>query len=117
MPSVAGEENLDGGLAVGIQARVRARRYRLTSHAEAEREADQITIAQLEEALLSPLCEVIEDYPHEPRGRSCLVLGFTREGAPIHVVCGLGQGGELVVVAVYRPAPDQWQDWRVRKGQ
>ena len=31
--------------------------------------------------------EVIEDYPEDPRGHSCLLLGFGGEGRAIHVVC------------------------------
>ncbi|MDP2952045.1 MAG: DUF4258 domain-containing protein [Chloroflexota bacterium] len=111
------EDSLAGSLLAEIQARIKVRRYRLTSHAEGEREADQITIAELEEALLSPLCEVIEDYAQVPRGRSCLVLGFTRVGEPIHVVSGLARGEELAFITVYRPDPGQWQDWRLRKTQ
>ena len=30
--------------------------------------------------------EVIEDYPEDARGHSCLLLGFGNEGRPIHVV-------------------------------
>jgi hypothetical protein len=109
------EGSAAGPLLVEIQTRVKARSYRLTSHAEGEREADQIAISQVEEALLSPLCEVIEDYPHDLRGRSCLLLGFTQTGEPIHVVCGFADGKELVVITVYRPDPGQWQDWRIRR--
>lgn len=31
--------------------------------------------------------ELIEDYPDDPRGHSCLLLGYGEEGRPIHVVC------------------------------
>jgi hypothetical protein len=30
---------------------------------------------------------IIEDYPDDPRGHSCLMLGLGVEGRPIHVVC------------------------------
>lgn len=56
-----------------LQAQVRARRYRLSSHAEHEREADQILRWEIEEALLSAACTIIEDYPDDPRGPSCLL--------------------------------------------
>ena len=45
-----------------------------------------IQIEDLEEALRS--CEVIEDYPNDPRGASCLVLGFSKQ-RPLHAVCSL----------------------------
>jgi len=43
-------------------------------HAERERQAERITTAELETVLRS--CDVLEDYPDDPRGHSCLVLGF-----------------------------------------
>jgi hypothetical protein len=102
-------------MIVAIQQKVRARLYRVTAHAEREREADLITLRELEEALLSPRCQVIEHYPEDPRGASCLVLGFTRRDVPIHTVCGLSQPDMLVIITVYRPDPELWIDWRLRR--
>ncbi|MBU0512040.1 MAG: DUF4258 domain-containing protein [Chloroflexi bacterium] len=31
--------------------------------------------------------EILEDYPDDPRGSSCLVSGYSRNQA-IHIVCG-----------------------------
>jgi len=99
---------------VQIQEKVKQRRYRLTSHAERERGSDRITIQEIEEALLSHQAEVIEGYPEDVRGRSCLVLGFTRGASPLHLVCGLGSK-ELIIITVYRPDPEQWINWRLRR--
>ena len=74
-----------------IQESVRAGRYRLSSHAEFEREADNILTLEIEEALLSQGCTVVEDYPDDPRGHSALVLGFSSEGPPLHILIGMGQ--------------------------
>ncbi len=97
-----------------IQEKVKEQQYRLTSHAELERGLDRITIQEIEEALLSYQAEVIENYPEDVQGRSCLVLGFTKEGSPVHLVCGLGSK-ELIIVTVYRPDPMQWINWRERR--
>jgi len=102
-------------LILEIQQKVRAKSYRLTSHAEREREADQITVREIEEALLSERCEVIENYPDDPRGASCLVLGFTEERLPLHLVCGVSLPDVMVIITVYRPHPGKWFDWRIRK--
>lgn len=92
---------------------VRRGRYRLSLHAERERDADEITIAELEEALRSEELEVVEDYPDDPRGHSHLLLGFARR-RPIHLVCAIRED-TLVVITVYRPDPALWQDLRTRK--
>jgi hypothetical protein len=57
-----------------IRNLVRAEKYEFSKHAEKEREADQITMSELEHALVD--CDMIEEYPNDPRGPSCLVLGF-----------------------------------------
>lgn len=98
-----------------IQARVRAKQYRLSGHAESEREADQITHEEIVDALLSEQCEIVEDYPNDPRGASCLVLGFTRNSKPIHLVCGISLSDVMVVITLYRPSSNEWIDWRKRK--
>ena len=98
-----------------IQQQVRARQYRLTIHAEREREADSITIREFEEALLSQRCEVVENYPADPRGASCLLLGFTEQDRPLHIVCWVSLPDMLILITVYRPDPSLWIDWKIRR--
>ncbi|MBI3195605.1 MAG: DUF4258 domain-containing protein [Ignavibacteriae bacterium] len=97
-----------------LQERVRLREYRLTFHAELERDNDQLTLKELEEALLSDI-ELLEDYPNDPRGMSSLVLGFTNKGTPIHIVCGRADSLQLIVITVYIPDANIWLDNRIRK--
>lgn len=92
---------------------VREDQYRLTLHAESERDRDRITVREIEDALCSSKGEVIEDYPSDPRGRSFLLLGFTEAGMPIHVVCALAE--EVVIITLYRPDPRRWVDSRRRR--
>lgn len=91
-------------------------RYEFSKHAERERQSDQITIAELEQALC--ICEIIEDYPDDPRGSSCLALGFAGE-RPIHAVCAVkSEPEEILLITVYDPAkrPEKWTpDYRRRK--
>ena len=98
-----------------IKSLIREERYRLTQHAENEREADKITISEIEQALLSQPCEIIEKYPNDPRGESCLILGFTQELKPIHLVCGMQEENFLIIITVYRPDPKLWINYRKRK--
>ena len=93
---------------------VRRGRYRLSIHAERERDADGIQIAELEEALASERLEPLEDYPEDPRGHSRLILGFTHANRPIHAVCAEHEG-TLIIITVYRPDPRLWQNHRVRR--
>jgi len=88
--------------------------YEFSIHAEKERQADRITVLELEVALAN--CDLVEDYPDDPRGPSCLVLGFFND-RPIHVVCAIKESPqEVLLITVYDPSkrPDKWTD-RYRK--
>lgn len=98
-----------------VKKLVKSKQYRLSSHAEKEREADHITKNELEEGLLSDSFEIIEDYPDDKRGPSFLALGFTQEVLPIHYVLTLAVNDILFVITMYRPDPEQWVDYKVRK--
>ena len=59
--------------------------------------------------------EVIEDYPEDARGHSCLLLGHGAAGQPIHVVCS-PKDEFLAIITAYLPDPDQWsEDFRTRR--
>jgi hypothetical protein len=51
--------------------------------------------------------EVIEDYPEDARGHSCLMLGFGKSGRAIHVVCS-PKDEYLAIITAYLPDPTQW---------
>ena len=51
--------------------------------------------------------EIIEDYPTDLRGHSCLLLGFGDEALPVHVVCS-PKDDYLAVITAYRPDPELW---------
>ena len=99
-----------------IQGLVGSEKYEFSKHAEREREADKITVEELEEALVN--CETIEEYPDDPRGPSCLVLGFSGK-RPIHAVCALKTDpDEVLIITIYDPSkrPEKWTaDYRKRK--
>jgi hypothetical protein len=85
--------------------------YEISLHADEERLEDALTIQELEQALGS--AQLLEDYPEDPRGHSCLVLGFSK-GQPVHFVCGRTRQGKLILVTVYRPRMPKWKDERNR---
>jgi hypothetical protein len=59
--------------------------------------------------------ELIEDYPQDPRGHSCLLLGFGDANRPVHVVCS-PKDDYLAIITAYLPDPAQWsEDFRRRR--
>lgn len=95
-----------------IKQAVRRGEYELSLHADEERLNDHLTIAEIEEILRS--CEVLERYPEDQRGESCLVLGFSG-GRPVHIVCGRTRQDKLFLITVYIPSEPKWKDPRTRR--
>ena len=59
--------------------------------------------------------ELIEDYPSDPRGHSCLILGFGDATRAVHVVCS-PKDEYLAIITAYLPDPTQWsEDFRRRR--
>ncbi|MCP4104062.1 MAG: DUF4258 domain-containing protein [Desulfobacteraceae bacterium] len=59
-------------------------------------------------------CEIIEKYPSDTRGESCLVYGDTPENIPVHIVCGKNSQNHLFIITVYIPKMPKWLNPRVR---
>ena len=93
-----------------IKQLIRQDDYLYSLHADIERKADNLTLMQVEEALLNG--EILETYLNTGRGESCLIVGFSAD-LPIHVVCGW-RGEKIVLVTVYVPQPPKFVDPRTR---
>lgn len=89
-----------------IRKEVRKGEYDLSYHAHQERQEEQITIEEIETTILKG--GIIEEYPNDPRGESCLVASRN-----LHVVCGFRKE-RLLIVTNYRPKPPTWIDYKTR---
>ena len=60
-------------------------------------------------------CEIIEQYPNDYPFPSCLVIGHSKDGKIMHVVCG-SNGSELWLITAYFPNPNEWsEDFKLRR--
>lgn len=71
--------------------------------AQMSRAERMISVAEVEKCVFEG--EVIEQYPDDPRGESCLVAHIN--GRPIHVVCA-PKADYLAVITAYLPDPSLW---------
>ena len=86
---------------------VERQHYRYSCHGDKERQNDNLSLTEIEEALVSG--RMIEQYADTGRGESCLWAGFTHHGKPVHIVCG--QMGEwMVIITVYIPTPPKFKN-------
>ena len=72
-----------------------------------------IMVEEATEALCNG--EIIEAYPEDKYGPSCLVLGRTSAGRRLHVQCSLPP--TVWIITLYAPDPEAWIDFRIRRGR
>lgn len=97
-----------------IKSKIAGSKYEFSKHAVDQSIARDISVDELEQAL-DNRSEVIEDYPDDKYGPSCLVLGFTDNDRPLHVQCSHPERPLIKIITLYEPDPDLWIDYRSRK--
>ena len=97
-----------------IQAKILRREYEFSRHAVDQSIIRGISVAEVEEAMTTR-AEVVEDYPDDKYGPSCLMLGFTMAGRPLHLQCSYPSRPIVKVITLYEPDPSLWVDLRTRK--
>lgn len=94
-----------------IQDRVRKGEYHWRQHAIERSIEREVAEEEVAEVILSG--EIIEEYPEDKYGPSCLIFGRTSTGRPLHVQCSVPP--DVWIVTLYEPNPDEWVDFRKRK--
>ena len=97
----------------GIQAEIRRGSHRFTIHAGERMIERHVAVGEVKEAVLAEGAEIIEDYPNDPRGCSCLILGISAKGRPLHAQCSYPPS--VVIITAYEPEYAEWLDWRTRR--
>lgn len=72
-----------------------------------------ISVLEIREVIAAG--EIIEDYPDDKYGPSCLILGFTQANRPLHIQCSYPSRPLVKVITLYEPDPNEWTDFRVRR--
>ena len=97
-----------------IQAKIERRQYEFSKHAVDQSIIRDISVAEVEEAVLGR-SEIIEDYPDDKYDPSCLILGFTTAGRPLHLQCSYPSRKIIKIITLYEPNPNFWLNLRARK--
>lgn len=58
---------------------------------------------------------MIEDYPDDKFAPSCLLLGFTDAGRPLHIQVSYIESEVLKIITIYQPDPAEWYDYSRRR--
>ena len=96
------------------RVKIGQRHYEFFKHAVDQSIIRDISVAELEDAMAGE-SEVIEDYPDDKYGPSCLILGYTKSGRPLHIQCSYPSRPRIKIITLYQPDPELWIDFRVRR--
>ena len=107
----------DRELAVlsALQAKVRNGQFEFSQHATDQSIIRGISVQDVRDSIAE--CELIEDYPADKYGPSCLVLGFTGAGKPLHIHCSHPSRPLIKIITLYEPDPAKWIDFKARREQ
>lgn len=84
-----------------------------SKHATDQTLLREISIQEVRETIRSG--KIIEDYPDDKYGPSCLIFGYTSNKRPIHIQCTYPSRTLLKVITVYEPDPEKWIDFKIRR--
>lgn len=96
-----------------IRAKIAAGQFEFSKHAVDQSILRHVTIQEVREVFA--VGEIIEDYPRDKYGPSCLVLGFTMAERPLHIQCSYPARPIVKIITLYEPGPTAWIDFKQRK--
>lgn len=96
-----------------LRRKIADRRFEFSKHATDQSIKRRISVREVREAI--DRGEVIEDYPDDKYGPSCLIFGRTTEGRPLHVQCSHPSRRLVKIITLYEPDPAWWINFRERK--
>jgi hypothetical protein len=96
-----------------IRRKVEANEFEFSRHAVDQTITRRISVREVREVFASG--EVIEDYPEDKYGPSCLIYGTTGNGRPLHIQCSYPTRPLIKLITIYEPDPARWVDFRIRR--
>jgi hypothetical protein len=95
----------------GIRVIIASGAYRFSDHSVKRMIRRTIDRLEIEQAV--SYGEIIEEYPDDKYGPSCLIYGKTNANRHIHVQISLPPS--VVIITAYEPDEIEWIDFRIRR--
>lgn len=96
-----------------IRRKIAEDRFEFSRHAADQSILRRISVQEIREVLASG--EIIEDYPDDKYGPSCLIMGFTSGRKALHIQCSHPSRTLVKIITLYEPDPGSWIDFKVRR--
>jgi hypothetical protein len=96
-----------------IREKISAGQFEFSRHAVDQSILRHVTLQDIREAVADG--EIIEDYPNDRYGPSCLISGHTQAGRPVHIQCSYPSRPLVKIITLYEPDANLWVNFKVRK--
>jgi hypothetical protein len=97
-----------------IRVKLSAGDFEFSRHAFKRAVERNISEAEIKEA--GGKAKLIEDYPHDKYTPSCLLLGFTNAGRPLHLQVSYVESELIRIITLYQPDENEWfEDYATRR--
>jgi len=96
-----------------IRRQLTAGQFEFSHHAF--KRAIERNISELEIRQAGEQARIIEDYPDDKYAPSCLLLGFSKAGRPLHIQASYVESDVLKIITIYEPDPKEWYDHSRRR--
>ncbi|MEK6619175.1 MAG: DUF4258 domain-containing protein [Nitrospirota bacterium] len=96
-----------------IRQQLSAGQFEFIHHAF--KRAVERNISDLEIRQAGEHANIIEDYPDDKYAPSCLLLGFSKAGRPLHIQASYVESDLLKIIKIYQPDPEEWYDYSRRR--
>jgi len=96
-----------------IREKISAGLFEFSKHAVDQSIVRRITVQYVREAIARG--EIIEDYPDDKYGPSCLIFALSGSGRPLHIQCSYPSRPLVKIITLYEPDANLWVDFKVRK--
>src|SRR5262245_44727794 len=96
-----------------IREKMARGQFEFSQHAVVQSIVRHISVQELREAIA--VGELIENYPEDKYGPSCVVFGVTLARRPLHIHCSYPSRPLVKIITLYEPDPQRRADFKVRR--
>jgi len=96
-----------------IREKVEIGLFEFSKHAVDQSIIRRISVQDVREVIINGT--IIEDYPEDKYGPSCLIFGMTAERRPIHIQSSYPSRSIIKIITLYEPDPVRWIDFKKRR--
>ena len=98
-----------------IREKIAASLFEFSKHAVDQSILRNICVREIRDAIQTG--EIIEDYPNDKYGPSCLIFCMTLENRPLHTQRSYPSRPLIKIITLYEPDEHLWIDYGVRRKQ